>query len=115
MSIIRLIFCILSVTFVCAMGCVTRSDPLAGWKVVPAEDPNKTIATDYQDYIQKLPPKERNYVGPVFYYEDKTGQHAVSFEVYKYGKDVWNHYLFYDTNNTRIKVVKRYRGQYWNP
>jgi hypothetical protein len=99
-------------------GCsstTTKLDPLAGWKAVGSQDPNSMISKDYQDYIQKLPPEERNYVGPVFYLEDGTGQHAVTFEVDKYGKDVWNYYLFYDKDNKRIKAIKYYRGRYWNP
>ena len=107
---------ILALCVMVVSGCsctTTKQDPLAGWQKTYGEVPSQ-IVKDYQDYIQKLPPEERNYVGPVFYYKDSTEQQAVTFEVDKYGKDVWNHYLFYDKNNKRIKAVKFYRGQYWN-
>jgi len=107
------VFLMVAAMFVLGLGCKTP-DPLAGWQKTYGEEPSQ-IVKDYQDYIQKLPPEERNYVGPVFYYKDSTGQQALTFEVDKYGKDVWSHYLFYDKNNKRIKVVKYYRGQYWNP
>ena len=98
-------------------GCscnTTKQDPLAGWR----KDYGKldqSIVTDYQNYIQKLSPAEKTYLGPIFFYEDGQGQHAVTFEVDKYGKDVWNHYLFYDKDNKRINVITNYMGQYWNP
>jgi hypothetical protein len=109
---------VLALCMMVISGCscsTSKPDPLAGWKAVVSQDPNSMISKDYQDYIQKLPPEERNYVGPVFYFEDGTGQHAVTFEVDKYGKDSWDHYLFYDKNNKRIKVEKIHRGRYWNP
>jgi hypothetical protein len=102
-------------------GCNTSKptlDPLAGWKIMHgknAEDLDKILAGDYQSYIQNLQPNEKNYVGSTFFFEDETGRHAVTFEVDKYGKDVWNYYLFYDKDNKRIKVIKSYRGRYWNP
>ena len=114
-------FLMLMAMFLLGFGCNTSKptpDPLAGWKIMHgknAEDLDKTLAGDYQSYIQNLPPNEKNYVGSIFFFEDETGQHAVTFEVDKYGKDVWNYYLFYDKNNKRIKVIKSYRGRYWNP
>jgi len=78
-------------------------------------DKNKAITDDYKDYIQKFSQDEKAYLGPILYYENGQGQHIVTFEVDKHGKDVWDHYLFYDKNNKRIKVEKIYRGRYWNP
>lgn len=120
-QIVKYSNCIAFILALCAIinsGCrcaATKQDPLAGWQKVYNHDPDAAIVKDYQDYIHKLVPQERNYVGPIFYYEDGQGQHAVTFEVDKYGKDVWNHYLFYDKEDKRTKVIKYYRGQYWNP
>ncbi|HSY75055.1 MAG TPA: hypothetical protein VK810_06270 [Dongiaceae bacterium] len=83
-------------------------DPLAGWQKDYTPDPSdQIIEKDYQDYIQKLPPEERNYVGPVFYFKDGTGQHAVDVQVSLKGKNASWHYAFiYDKENKRIKVIK---------
>jgi hypothetical protein len=87
---------------------------LAGWQM----DFSKTdpiIEKDYQDYIQKLPANDQKYTSVNGYYKDGTGQHAIQMEVLVGGKDSWDHYLFYDKNNKRIKVEKIHRGRYWNP
>ena len=39
-------------------------------------DKNKAITDDYKDYIQKLSPKETQYLGPILYFENGTEQHA---------------------------------------
>jgi len=93
------------------------SDPLAGWQKVYNSGPDPAVVKDYQDYIQQLPPigPKGDYVGPVFFYENKAGQHAVTFEYDKPNKDVWVYYLFYEKNNRRINVEMTYRGRYWNP
>jgi hypothetical protein len=91
-----------------------HSNPIAGWKRSWSQDPDKrdkVIRDDYQDYINKLPPKERKYVGLTFFYEDGTGQQAVEIEI---GLNVtwWRHVLIYDKNNKRVKVVKYVWGYY---
>ena len=98
-------------------GCscaTTKQDPLAGWQKDYGK-PDQLIVNDCQNYIQSLLPEEKKYVGPYGFFRDDTGQHAVQIEVDKNGKDVWNHYLFYDRDNKRIKVITKYMGQYWNP
>ncbi|HEY4952942.1 MAG TPA: hypothetical protein VII71_06110 [Verrucomicrobiae bacterium] len=87
-------------------------DPLAGWHKSYKEEPNQIITNDYQDYIQKLSSEERKYPGPIEYFEDDTGQHAVRIETDIGGKDCWYHILFYDKDNKRIKVVKYFYGRY---
>lgn len=88
-------------------------DPLKGWKkdFSPPSHSDKIIEKDYQDYIQKLPEDQRKFVGPVDFFEDGTGQHAVRIEVALYGT-VWYHTLFYDKDNKRIKVIK-YAGWHY--
>jgi hypothetical protein len=90
------------------------SDPLTGFHRADEADmdKNKAITDDYKDYIQKLSPKETQCLGPVFYFEDGTGQHAVRIESDKDGKDCWYHILFYDKDNRRVKVVKYFYGRY---
>jgi hypothetical protein len=113
-----LIILFLTGTSIGHFGCASskpKPDPLAGWKIILSQAPNEMISRDYQDYIQHLPLDERNYGGPVFYFGNGTGMHAVTFEMDKYGKDVWNYYIFYDKYNKRTKVLKYNRGRYWNP
>jgi hypothetical protein len=98
-------------------GCscsTTKQDPLVGFHTA-SKNPEQAVVNDYQDYIQKLSSAEKKYLGPILYYEDGRGQYVITFEVDKHGKDVWDHYLFYDKDGKRTKVIKYYRGQYWNP
>ena len=97
-------------------GCNTSKptpDLLAGFhrSSIANLDNNKTITDDYKDYIQKLSPKETQYLGPVLYFEDGTGQHAVRI-VIGLNNANWEHVLIYDKNDKRIKAVKRCTGQY---
>jgi hypothetical protein len=113
MNIIRFSFCILLAAFICTTGCVGfvhHSDPLAGWHTA-SHNPDQVIENDYNDYIQKLPAKERKYAGPIEYFEDGTGQHAVLIWIGINGK-VWRHILIYDTGNKRIKTIKYVSGDY---
>jgi len=90
-----------------------KPDPLAGWQKAYGEEPNQTIVKDYQDYIQKLPAKDNNYVGPIFYYKDGTGQHAVSMEIFVKGENAsWHYLLIYDKENNRIKATRYGYGAY---
>jgi len=81
---------------------------LAGWKVLlgqNGENLDKAIKPDYQDYIQKVHPKED--VGSIFLLEDGTGQHAVSIEIFIKGENAsWQYALIYDKDDKRIKVIK---------
>jgi hypothetical protein len=102
---------------VLAVGCAAPKpvfDRLAGFHMASLEylDNNKTITDDYRAYIQTLSPEERKFMGPVFYFEDGAGQHAVRIEADINGTDRWYHILFYDKNNKRTKVIKYYAGRY---
>ena len=109
-----LIFPILLAASVWTVGCATRTpDPLVGWNFCFSQDPSKldkAVRDDYQDYIQKLPPKEKADVGIIDLLEDKTGQHAIRIEIS--GRACWYHILFYDKDNKRVKVIKYYVGRY---
>jgi hypothetical protein len=113
----RFICCVLLATLVFAGGCVFprhRPDPLAGWKLSWSQDSSKldkAIVADYQDYIQKLSPKERSHVGPVQFLEDGTGQRAVKILIATGRKD-WAHVLIYNHQNERIKVIKYVSGYF---
>jgi len=65
-------------------------------------DANKPITDDYQDYIRNLSTDERKYAGPIHYFEDGAGQHAVRITIGINGT-VWEHVLIYDKDNKRKK------------
>jgi hypothetical protein len=115
MKIVQFIVCFLLAMFLCGFGCSSSKpipDPLAGWHAA-SENPEQSIANDYQDYIQKLSPEEKKYLGPspVSYFEDGTGQHAAVITIGLNGT-VWRHVLIYDGDNKRIKTIKYASGNY---
>ena len=112
MTVIRFPIWILLAAFVLTAGCATTTpDPLAGWHFYSRTKVSQVITDDYQDYIQKLPPKKRNYVGDISFFEDGTGQHAVSIEINLNGTE-WKHVLIYDKEDKRIKAMKYVSGHY---
>jgi hypothetical protein len=118
MKIIQFTVCFLLAMFLCGFGCSSPKptpDPLAGWQLdfSPPGPGDKIIEKDYQDYIQKLPAKDKNYVGPIFYYKDGTGQHAVGMEIFVKGENAsWHYLLIYDKENKRIKAIRYGYGSY---
>jgi hypothetical protein len=113
------VFLVLMAIFVFGFGCNTSKpepDPLAGWHSLGL-DPHvvdKAIRNDYQDFIQKLPSNQRGgYIGEIWFFEDGTGQHAVSIQVFADNKPaLWRYALIYDKENKRIKVIKYSYGKY---
>jgi hypothetical protein len=90
-----------------------HSNPIEGWhfsRLVNLHN-NRAISDDYHDFINKLPPKERKNAGPVFFFEDGTGQHAVQIEIGLNGTS-WRRVLIYDKNDKRVKAVKYVSGYY---
>lgn len=70
-------------------------------------DSNKAISDDYKDYLQKLPANQKGYIGPMFFYENEAGEHAVNIQIFEGNKNAsWQHVLIYDKNNKRLKVVR---------
>jgi len=115
-NVIRLPIWILLAATVGIIGCATRKptpDPLAGWHFSSLVNlnSNKTITTDYRDYIQKLSPEERRSAGPIEYFQDGTEQHAVLIWIGINGK-VWRHVLIYDRDDKRIRTIKYVSGDY---
>ena len=108
MNIVRFTLCIFLTAFVWVAGCATPKpapDPLAGWKSLGFESPNKAITDDYQNYIQQH--NMKGYAGPIQFFEDGTGQRAVQFEAFEHNKNAsWQYALIYDKENKRIKVIK---------
>jgi hypothetical protein len=102
--------CILLAAVFWTVGCATNSNPIEGWKFCFSDNPirsNKSVIEDYQDYIQKLPPKQRWYIGDISFFADGTGQHAVNIEIFVYHKNAsWQYAIIYDKNNESIKVTK---------
>jgi len=97
-------------------GCNTSKptpDPLASFHFSSLNNlhANKIIETDYQNYIQKLPASEKDFVGSMGFSEDNTGQHAVHLTI-GVGGTWWEHILIYDKDNKRIKVIKYRNGGY---
>jgi hypothetical protein len=88
-------------------------DPLTGFHFSSLDNlhSTKAIMDDYQNYIQKLPPNESGpYFGPVFYFEDGTGQHAIRIETNE-NNERWYHVLIYNKENKRIKLIKYCEGR----
>jgi hypothetical protein len=105
-----LIYPVLLAALVWTAGCATQTpDPFAGWKLCYSQNPKDLgpeIMADYQDYIQKLPPKNHGHIGITYIFEDGTGQHAISIEIFVTGNTSWRYALIYDKENKRVKVIK---------
>jgi hypothetical protein len=109
-----LIVLMLMSMFIFGFGCNSSKpapDPLAGWKSLGFESPNKVITDDYQDYIQQH--NMKGYAGPIQFFEDAAGQHAVEFEAFEHDKNAsWHYVLIYDKENKRLKVIKYEYAKY---
>jgi hypothetical protein len=102
------------VIFLCGFGCSSSKpapDPLAGFRIYVNHDPDQTVTKDYQDYIQTLSPEERRRLGPIQFFEDGTGQHAIDIVIGINGR-LWRHVLIYDKDDKRIKTIKYATGYY---
>ena len=114
MSNTRFTLGILLAACVWANGCATRTpDPLAGWYFCSLKDlkSNKAIDDDYRDYIQNLAPEDRSAAGPIEYFQDGGGQHAVLIWEGLNGT-VWRHILIYNSENKRVRSIKYASGSY---
>ena len=65
----------------------------------------EAVVTDYNAYIEKLPPAERPGVADVKYYVDGAGRSAVAVLVHV-GDTQWTHLLVYDKQNKRTAITK---------
>lgn len=113
-GILSLALILVSVTFVGLSGCEmfeNHTNPIAGWQIDFKGQPSQAVQKDSQDYISKLPAKERNGVGPEQWFTDGKGQHALLIAVAVNGTD-WGHVLIYDQHDKRIKVVIYIMGHY---
>jgi len=105
--------CLLS-AIVWLSGCgkaESNTDPVAGWKQDFQSQPNPTIVSDYQEYIQKLSPDEKLHNRVSDWRTDGTGQHAIVIEIALNGT-WWHHVLIYDKSDKRIKTTKYIWGHY---
>jgi hypothetical protein len=84
---------------------------LSNWNLVIGHEPSPPITKDYQDYIAKLPATERKVAGMIQFFEDGTGQHAITIVVGLKGT-WWRHILIYDKGNKRINTIKYASGAY---
>jgi hypothetical protein len=85
-------------------------DPLAEWHIYLGGIPPQ-ITGDYQEYINKLPTRERQFVNGETFYKDDAGRFAVKIEIPVYG--TWkDHILIYDNANKRVKVIRYNAGHY---
>src|SRR5215469_7563679 len=78
-----LVAVLLFVAFAFFVGCASKPapDPLAGWQREFSEQPNGAIVNDYKNYIQQLPPQERQVATVDEWLKDGTGQHAIKITV----------------------------------
>ena len=141
MKITRFAFCILLAASICWSGCemfASRTNPITGWKSIKevgCKDGEmsaeispisgyETISDDVQKFVNKLPVDTTRYdpkvnsdrrwcywIEDMTFYEDGTGQHAVSFTIPVNGTD-WGYVLIYDKNNKRVKAVRYVQGNY---
>jgi hypothetical protein len=114
-----------------------HSNPIVGWKLVgkmgcksgemSAEispiPGYEAISEDAEKFVNKLPVKRFSassgggtrrwcyWISSMTFFEDNTGQHAVSFEIPHDGTR-WGYVLIYDKSNRRIKAVKHVIGHY---
>jgi hypothetical protein len=89
-------------------------NPIVGWVACRSQDPgklDKAIQDDYREYVSRLSPNERMWIGPVGLSEDGSGQHAVTIHIAWYGTD-WAHVLVYDKDNKRVRVTRYVAGHY---
>jgi len=111
---IAAVFLMLMAIFFCGFGCSSSKpapDPLAGWKLDFSRQTNQVIVDDYKSYIEKLPSKQKGFIGSVHGFVDATGQHAVDISIGVNGR-WWRHILIYDQENKRIKVISYKTGWY---
>ena len=92
-----------------APGAAAVPEALKGWKATQ-DLPADMVATDYNEYIEKLPKAERPGVSDVKYYVDGTGRYAVAVLV-NVGDTQWTHLLIYDKQNKRTGVTKYVAGK----
>jgi hypothetical protein len=106
---IALALCMMAISGCSCSAPKPTPDPLAGWQkdYSPPRPSDQIIEKDIQDYIQNLPPSQKGYIGTQTFYQDGTGQHAVSVPIFEGNKNAsWKHVLFYDKDNKRIKVIR---------
>jgi hypothetical protein len=106
----------LATIFLGIFGCASSKptpDPLAGFYIdaFHTADSNKLIAHDYEEYIQSLSLRKKDFVGSVDFFDSRTGQHAVDIKIGINGT-WWEHILVYDKENKRVKVIKYRNGGY---
>lgn len=112
-----LAFGVLLITDGCTLLGKPDPDPLEGWKrtgsALRGNPYAKAIFDDYIMYVQSLSAKERKYVDAynTWFYENGTGQHAIKIAL-AYDSTFWDHILIYDSNNRRIRTIKRFGGHY---
>jgi hypothetical protein len=107
------VFLVLMAIFVFGFGCNTSkptTDPLAGFHAA-SKNPDQVVTADYQNYIQTLSPEEKRNVGPIQFFEDGAGQHAIEIGIGINGR-WWRHVLIYDKDDKRIKTIKYATGYY---
>ena len=103
------------------IGCTSQLQPhpdsLAGWTfrsfdayAPPADQKNyqldKAVVDDYQAFVRD---NKLSLNGALTgFYEDGTGQHAISFEASPNNQNfTWHYILIYDRNDKRVNAVKR--------
>ncbi len=110
-----------------------HSNPIEGWKSVgevgckngemSAEVSPiigyKEISDEVEKFVNKLPVDHFSdctrrwcyWIVDMRFYEDGTGQHAVSFQITHDGTR-WGYVLIYDKNNKQVKAVRYVQGYY---
>jgi len=127
----RALFSILMTVVLSTVGCVSTTNPLAGWRsdgcscyvdmngscqaYVQSIPYSKAVSDDVLHFIARMPRhgdnyshgsgKESNWIFGILLFKDGASRHAVEIETVAEGLYL-NYVLIYDKDNQRIKVLK---------
>ena len=84
----------------------TRTQSAGGWHFYSRTKVSEAILSDYKDFIRSLPAEKRIATGDVSFFEDDSGQHAVSIELFAGRNHSRLYAIFYDQRDRRLRVTK---------
>jgi hypothetical protein len=88
--------------------------PLLDWVSSSAKQPDPAILADCKSYIEQLPDEQKKAIGrndrTVTFWENGKGGRAMLIRFFRWGTE-WEHILFYDDSNRRLKVLKYVGGR----
>jgi hypothetical protein len=109
-----------AISLICFSGCrcspsntsKPTPDPLAGWTMVFGYVDTAAEVSDYENYIENLPPKGKKTTSMGYAYKNDGGQHALVIEVFVGGTESWSYIFIFDKDDKRINVIKYKHTKY---